>query len=117
MSASLADEAQRRAGSCDASVWVAASAGTGKTKVLTDRVLSLLLGGSDPTRILCLTFTRAAAAEMANRLHERLKRLGRRCRTAGSRKTCKAWCSERPTNRCFLARGPSSPACSMRRAA
>ena len=73
MSASLADEAQRRAGACDASVWVAASAGSGKTKVLTDRVLSLLLTGSDPTRILCLTFTRAAAAEMANRLHESLK--------------------------------------------
>src|SRR5262249_4737024 len=38
------------------------------------RVLSLMLGGSSPTRILCLTFTRAAAAEMANRLHERLGR-------------------------------------------
>jgi len=54
------------------SVWVAASAGTGKTKVLTDRLLGLMLEGSDPARILCLTFTRAAAAEMANRLNERL---------------------------------------------
>ena len=52
-----------------ASVWVAASAGTGKTRVLTDRVLRLLLKGSDPGQVLCLTFTRAAAAEMANRLH------------------------------------------------
>ena len=60
--------AQRRAARPDASVWVAASAGTGKTKVLTDRVLSLLLAGTPPPRILCLTFTKAAAAEMATRL-------------------------------------------------
>jgi ATP-dependent helicase/nuclease subunit A len=73
MNGSLADEAQRRAAAVDGSVWVAASAGSGKTKVLTDRVLSLLLAGSAPTRILCLTFTRAAAAEMANRLHGQLK--------------------------------------------
>src|SRR6266852_3190806 len=54
------------------SVWVAASAGTGKTKVLTDRLLTLMLGGTNPAHILCLTFTRAAAAEMANRINERL---------------------------------------------
>ena len=64
--------AQRRAAQPAASVWVAASAGTGKTKVLTDRVLSLMLHGTAPARILCLTFTKAAAAEMANRLSERL---------------------------------------------
>ena len=63
---------QRRAAAPEASVWVAASAGTGKTKVLTDRVLSLMLHGNDPARILCLTFTKAAAAEMANRLAQRL---------------------------------------------
>jgi ATP-dependent helicase/nuclease subunit A len=51
-----------------ASFWVKASAGTGKTTVLIDRLLRLLLDGTDPTRILCLTFTRAAAAEMATRL-------------------------------------------------
>ncbi len=66
--------AQRPAAAPDASVWVAASAGTGKTKVLTDRVLSLLLHGTPPARILCLTFTKAAAAEMANRLSQRLAR-------------------------------------------
>ena len=55
-----------------ASVWVAASAGTGKTHVLTNRVLRLLLAGSPPERILCLTFTKAAAAEMANRINEKL---------------------------------------------
>jgi len=59
---------QRRATVPDRSVWVSASAGTGKTKVLTDRVLSLLLAGTAPGRILCLTFTRAAAAEMSNRI-------------------------------------------------
>jgi len=64
--------AQRRAADGTASVWVAASAGTGKTKVLTDRVLNLLLSGTRPGRILCLTFTKAAAAEMANRLNARL---------------------------------------------
>ncbi len=59
---------QRRATDPTASVWVAASAGTGKTQVLTDRYLSLLLAGTEPQRVLCLTFTRAAAAEMANRI-------------------------------------------------
>src|ERR1700682_4118117 len=54
------------------SVWVAASAGTGKTKVLTDRVLGLMLSGSPPGRILCLTFPKAASAEMANRINTRL---------------------------------------------
>jgi ATP-dependent helicase/nuclease subunit A len=70
--AEAADEAQRRALRPEESVWVAASAGTGKTKVLTDRLLTLLLDGTDPARILCLTFTRAAAAEMANRVNQRL---------------------------------------------
>src|SRR5215470_4747393 len=72
MTAADVEILQRQAADAASSVWVAASAGTGKTKVLTDRVLALMLGGSPPTRILCLTFTRAAAAEMANRLHERL---------------------------------------------
>ncbi len=66
--------AQRQAADGSASVWVAASAGTGKTKVLTDRVVALMLGGSAPSRILCLTFTKAAAAEMANRINDRLSR-------------------------------------------
>ena len=68
----LATAQQRRAADPGSSVWVAASAGSGKTKVLTDRVLSLLLQGSEPARLLCLTFTKAAAAEMANRLANRL---------------------------------------------
>jgi len=67
-----AERAQRRASDPAQSVWVGASAGTGKTKVLTDRVLSLLLAGTPPYKILCLTFTRAAAAEMANRINRSL---------------------------------------------
>ena len=51
---------------------LSASAGTGKTHVLTARVLRLLLSGADPSSILCLTFTKAGAAEMAQRIHERL---------------------------------------------
>ena len=51
---------------------LSASAGTGKTQVLTGRVLSLLLDGVRPESILCLTFTKAAAAEMANRVGSRL---------------------------------------------
>jgi ATP-dependent helicase/nuclease subunit A len=64
--------AQQRAAVPRASVWVSASAGTGKTRVLIDRLLWLMLDGTDPQRILCLTFTRAAAAEMANRLNAEL---------------------------------------------
>lgn len=51
------------------SVFVSASAGSGKTKVLTNRVLRLLLAGADPSKILCLTFTKVAAAEMQNRIY------------------------------------------------
>ncbi|MEO1545002.1 MAG: UvrD-helicase domain-containing protein, partial [Pseudomonadota bacterium] len=55
-----------------ASVWVSANAGTGKTHVLTNRVLRLLLAGSPPEKILCLTYTKAAAAEMSTRVFSRL---------------------------------------------
>ena len=67
--------AQRRAADPDCSIWVTASAGTGKTRVLADRVLRLLLAGSDPRQILCLTFTKAAAAEMVARVQKDLARL------------------------------------------
>ena len=63
---------QQNASDPNVSVWVSASAGSGKTKVLTDRVLRLLLSGALPNRILCLTFTKAAAAEMSTRIAERL---------------------------------------------
>ncbi len=67
-----ATRAQQQAATPDLSVWLAANAGSGKTKVLTDRVARLLLGGTQPQRILCLTYTKAAASEMQNRLFRRL---------------------------------------------
>jgi ATP-dependent helicase/nuclease subunit A len=73
--AAHASRLQRQGSDPFVSAWVTASAGSGKTKVLGDRVLRLLLlEGARPTAILCLTFTRAAAAEMANRIAERLRR-------------------------------------------
>src|SRR5262249_6325528 len=55
-----------------ASAWVSANAGAGKTHVLAQRVIRLLLQGTKPEKILCLTFTKAAAANMANRIFETL---------------------------------------------
>jgi|AntRauTorcE11897_2_1112592.scaffolds.fasta_scaffold00239_14 ATP-dependent helicase/nuclease subunit A len=66
------DFIQRQASDPKASVWLTANAGTGKTKVLTDRVLRLLLDGSAPEDILCVTFTTAAAALMQKRIREEL---------------------------------------------
>ena len=63
---------QRAAANPEQSVWVTANAGTGKTKVLIDRVLRLLLNGTVPDKILCLTYTKAAAAEMLSRLQQTL---------------------------------------------
>lgn len=54
------------------SVWVSANAGTGKTRVLVDRIARLLLAGAAPEKILCLTFTKTAAAEMAARINTQL---------------------------------------------
>nr|WP_253307956.1 UvrD-helicase domain-containing protein [Rickettsia endosymbiont of Ceutorhynchus assimilis] len=64
---------QRQASDPEYSVWVAASAGTGKTKILTDRVLRLLIKGAEFKNILCLTFTNAAALEMQTRISNKLK--------------------------------------------
>ncbi|HEV2866212.1 MAG TPA: double-strand break repair helicase AddA, partial [Allosphingosinicella sp.] len=66
------EETQLRASSPKHHASLSASAGTGKTHVLTARVLRLLLAGVDPSTILCLTFTKAGAAEMAERIHARL---------------------------------------------
>lgn len=62
---SIASDPQR-------SAWVSANAGSGKTHVLTQRVIRLLLAGARPAAILCLTYTKAAASEMSNRVFERL---------------------------------------------
>jgi ATP-dependent helicase/nuclease subunit A len=64
--------AQARASDPRASAWVSANAGSGKTYVLVQRVLRLLLGGAPPSRILCLTFTKTAAANMADQVFKTL---------------------------------------------
>jgi ATP-dependent helicase/nuclease subunit A len=65
---------QKIASNPDYNVWVSASAGTGKTKVLIDRILRLLLKGNSIDKILCITFTKVAAQEMINRLSSILAR-------------------------------------------
>ncbi len=69
-----ANAAQLQGSDPTISAFVGASAGSGKTKLLTDRLLRLMLGGARPERIQCLTFTKAAAAEMAVRLQLTLGR-------------------------------------------
>ena len=66
--------AQHLASEPDTSAWVSANAGAGKTHVLKMRVLKLLLAGTAPDRILCLTFTKTAAAEMAQRVFDELSK-------------------------------------------
>src|SRR5262245_43510479 len=56
------------------SAWLTANAGSGKTHVLAQRVIRLLIDGIDPARILSITFTKAAAANMANRVFDELRR-------------------------------------------
>src|SRR5210317_1827915 len=63
-----ATKRQVQAAQPNMSTWLSANAGSGKTKVLTDRVALLLLQGVAPEQILCLTYTKAAASEMQNRL-------------------------------------------------
>lgn len=67
-----ATERQIAAADPAGSTWVTANAGSGKTRVLIDRVARLLLQGVEPQQILCLTYTKAAAAEMQIRLFQRL---------------------------------------------
>ena len=63
---------QTRASNPKTSAWVSANAGSGKTHVLTQRVLRLLLDGTPPAQILCLAYTKAAAANMADRVFSKL---------------------------------------------
>ena len=63
---------RRSASDPASSAWVSANAGSGKTHVLAQRVIRLLLDGADPSKILCLTYTQAAAANMSNRVFRRL---------------------------------------------
>jgi ATP-dependent helicase/nuclease subunit A len=66
-------ERQRKASDPGVSAWVSANAGSGKTHVLAQRVIRLLLSGIDPAKILCITFTKAAAGTMANRVFDELR--------------------------------------------
>lgn len=65
-------ESQHEASDPGVSAWASANAGSGKTHVLTQRVIKLLLRGEDPAKILCITFTKAAAATMATRVFNTL---------------------------------------------
>jgi ATP-dependent helicase/nuclease subunit A len=65
-------EQQARASDPENSAWVSAHAGSGKTHVLAQRVIRLLLDGAEPGKILCLTYTKAAAANMSNRVFAEL---------------------------------------------
>src|SRR5262245_45836771 len=67
-----ARNSQNAAANPERSVFVSANAGSGKTHVLVQRVINLLLRGEDPAKILCITFTKAAAANMANRVFDTL---------------------------------------------
>ena len=64
--------AQKKALAPKHSIWLSANAGTGKTQVLTGRVLRLLLENVAPQKILCVTFTNAAAAEMSARIRHKI---------------------------------------------
>ena len=72
MSTYTRTSAQSRAAQPAHNVWVSANAGTGKTGVLVDRIARLLLDGARPEKILCLTFTKTGAAEMAKRINKLL---------------------------------------------
>ena len=67
-----ADARQREAADPALTFWLSANAGSGKTRVLIARVARMLHGGTPPQRILCLTYTKAAATEMQNRLFDLL---------------------------------------------
>ena len=69
----IVTERQTTASNPENSAWVSANAGSGKTHVLAQRVIRLLLKGVDPARILCITFTKAAAANMANKVFADLR--------------------------------------------
>ena len=112
---------RQRANSCMASdpavsAFVAASAGSGKTKLLTDRLLRLMLAGARPERIQCLTFTKAAAAEMAVRLQKTLGRWVTLDDDGAGAANCARCASSRRSRRCAT-RARCSPRCSTCRAA
>ena len=100
------------------STWLSANAGSGKTRVLTDRVARLLLRGVEPQRILCLTYTKAAASEMQNRLFSAAGRMGDEARRRSARGAARPWGEGGICRRsAWPAPASFSPARSRRRAA
>ena len=89
------DLPQRKASDPGASVWLTANAGTGKTKVLTDRVLRLMLDGNAPEDIMCVTFTTAAAALMQKRIRRELS-VWATCQEAELEKRLKTLTGKKP---------------------
>ena len=79
------EEARRIAVDPTQNVVLEASAGTGKTRVLVERYVNLLLAGVEPDRILAITFTRKAAAEMRQRILDRLKEASRTSQLSAAR--------------------------------
>ncbi len=100
-----------------ASAWVSANAGTGKTHVLTMRVLRLLLAGTPPERILALTYTKAAAAEMSKRVFDTAGRVGDGRRRDAEGKLAELLGRRTDCRRDAAARASCSPSPSRRRAA
>jgi ATP-dependent helicase/nuclease subunit A len=66
---------QKQAADPNLSIWLSANAGTGKTKVLVDRLMRLIIEGHDPRKIICITFTQAAASEMQNRVIKKFSQM------------------------------------------
>ena len=103
------------------SAFVAANAGSGKTHVLAQRVIRLMLdggpGGVDPSRILCITFTKAAAANMAARVYDRLRGLDRARRRRARRGHARDRRHRHRRRASARGRGPCSPPRWRRRAA
>jgi len=105
---------QHRAANPENSAWVSANAGSGKTYVLALRVIHLMLSGTAPSRILCLTFTKAAAAEMSNRVFEKLSHWAMLNDTTLAKEITKV--TGQPTTAKVLRRGrPTSCAAPWRR--
>ena len=101
---------QTEASDPQVSAWVSANAGSGKTHVLAQRVIRLLLAGTDPAKILCITFTKAAAANMATRVFEHARGVDR-ARRCGARRARSARSSNEParSGAARAARGGCSP--------
>jgi hypothetical protein len=99
------------------SAWVAANAGSGKTHVLAQRVINLLLEGVEPEKILCITFTKAAAANMAERVFDTLGAWTKLDDAALDAKPSRGSGIATPTPKRARWRGGCSPARWKRRAA